>query len=176
MFLIPPKSQETTDEPFKTYFEAFTLSGLPVPLPLQLMSADAAIFDAFTGFLNCYVDHPVLSRPLCAAIRYHTAYRSNFSACIEFNRTLLEKLGLADDIESLGAEHPTAAALSPEEQSILTFVADALWRPDTVDKARINAFNTDGVSGETLLQAVVHGALLLMSGPLVAAFSAGSAE
>ena len=171
MLLIETRPQETTEEPFKSYFEAFKSAGLSVPLPLQLMSGGGPLFNALTGFLNCYVDHPVLSRPLCAAIRFHTASRSNFPACIEFNKSLLEKLGMVDDLASLKNEHPTASALSPEEQRILTFVADALWRPRSIDKARIDSFKNDGVTGEILLQAVVHGALLLMSGPVVAAFS-----
>ena len=175
MLLMKTHDRDTTEEPFKSFYEAFTRMGLPVPLPLQLMSADGPLFGAFTGFLKCYVDHPVLSNPLRTAIRYHTAFRSNFSACIAFNRSVLEKLGMAGDIASLESERPTAAALAPKEQRILTFVADALWRPGTIDKARIDTFSADSVSSAVLLQAVVHGALLLMSGPVIAAFSDGVA-
>ena len=170
MILINTQRKETQVEPFRTVFETFSKLGVAVPLPLKLMSASGPLFSGYFTFMKHFADHPDLRSELRTAIRYHVASRKRFSACVEFNENILDLLGMSDDAEGLACEIPVAS-LPGREQKILAFVSDALFRPRLIDRERIETMTREGVSEQTLFDAVMHGALLLMMGPVVEAFT-----
>ncbi len=170
MLLIDTQKRDTDVEPFRTVYSALFKKGLAIPLPLKLMSASPPLFGGYVTIVKHYIEHPHFSQALKTAIRYHVASVSRFPACIEFNETALELLGKSNDKKGLAAEYPVSS-LPKMEQQILSFVSDALFRPHLVTKARIEEIKEEGVSEQTLFDATVHGGLLLMMGPVVAAFS-----
>ena len=170
MLLIDTHRTDTDIEPFKSVYETFSKLGVAVPVPLKLMSASAPLFKGYVAFLAHYKDHMDLRVKLRTAIRYHVASVSRFEACVEFNENALTMLGMSSNIEGLAAKMPVSS-LPEEEQRILSFVSDALFRPRLIDRRRVEQMKKTGISEQTLFDAVVHGGLLLMMGPLVAAFS-----
>jgi alkylhydroperoxidase family enzyme len=170
MFLINTIEPETNKEPFRTVYNSILSQGLPLPAPLELMSASEPLFKGYAMLLRHFAEQDAISPALRTAIRYHVACISGFQACIAFNGALLERLGMSGVSSRLAAQRPEGA-LPAREQRLLDFVSDALFRPNLVNKTRIETMNQDGFTDQTLFDAVMHGAMLLMMGPVVDAFT-----
>ena len=173
MFLLDTFNSQTSQLPFASVFKPFNDMGITAPPPLELMTASEPLFGTYSQLLKFYAQHSKLSPELLLCIRYHVALQSDFKGCVSFNAQLLPMRNLAEAAPTLAGDVPTAA-LSDRDQKILQFVSDALFRPDTIIRQRIELLIDNGVSEQMLFEASFHGALLLMMGPLVKAFSADS--
>ncbi|MBN2528062.1 MAG: hypothetical protein JXR76_16850 [Deltaproteobacteria bacterium] len=166
---IKTENSTTTTDPFAALYRSFAEKGLPIPAPLELMSASKPLFEVFRTYLGHYVSNPSLSPKLLACIRYAVAHRSDFDACIAFNREVLSLHGIQKELALL-EKAECHAVLDDRDSRIFHLAMDAIFHPDKVTEERLAQMKHHDISEQTLFEAAYHGAMLLATGPLVRAF------
>ncbi len=156
-------------------YAAFDRAG-EVPLPMRLLSASPGLQEQQFQLLGYFMSHPHLGFPLLAAIRYVAARLSCHDACMAFNGTLLQRLGMSPaEVEAL-AEDGACAALEDREAALLAFVRKALAAPEAVSAGDVATLRAMKWTDADLLDAVAHGANLIASSVLHKAFVRGLEE
>ena len=121
------------------------------------MSASPAIFAQQLQRIQYYSDHPTLSFALLSHIRYLVAHHLNYRFCVDFNKHILRKQGLADnDIQKMEAD-PTKYLLEEKESAMLAFVVKAVKDPGSVEKNEIQRLKEMGWADSDLVDALAHG-------------------
>jgi hypothetical protein len=103
-------------------FAAFTAAVGGVPKPLRMLAGSPGLFMQQVGLIGYYRNHPHLDSTLLACIRYLSAEKLNYQACIEFNGSLLQKQGMSEAELAAMTADPMTAPLSEREKSLLVFV------------------------------------------------------
>jgi len=129
-----------------------------VPTPLQLMSASPGLLERQAATIRYYMNHPKLTFPLLAAIRFLAASKINHPFCIEFNGGVLMKMGLTAEEMATLKDNPGASSLEPDEAAMLAFVAKALNDPASVAEADIQALRELGYADSDIFDALAHAA------------------
>jgi alkylhydroperoxidase family enzyme len=155
---VPPEQAEGT---MREAYDMFMKNLGIIPKPLELMSASPAIFGHQLQRIRYYTEHPTLSFALLSHIRYLVACNLNYSFCMDFNRYILKKQGLADDdIQKMEAD-PTKSLLEEKESAMLAFVVKAVKSPGSVEADEVNRLKEMGWTDSDLVDAVAHGANMI---------------
>jgi alkylhydroperoxidase family enzyme len=116
------------------------------------------------------MSHPTLSFPLLTAIRYVAAQLSCHTACVTFNATLLQRLGVSQgELDEMA--RGGSGALEGREAALLQLVRQALSEPATVSAEHVESLRRLGWMDGDILDAVMHGAALMGSSLVHRAFA-----
>jgi len=148
---IPAQDQMRVDAVLKAVEDAFGF----VPDPLTMYSVSPTLLEMFAGTIGYFGQHPRLSQPLLALIRYLTSEQAGCQYCISLNENILLKLGW--DIETIRATHTDVASapLEEKEKPLLQLALKAVSDPDGVTAADIDAARAQGWSERDVFDAVV---------------------
>jgi hypothetical protein len=131
--------------------------GVPVPLPMVMMSASPDLAKLQSNVLSYYIQHPNLSTPLLACLRYLVAADYGYSFCIRFNGDILGSLGVSVvDLEAM-EDNPGAAPLEEREKALLKFVLKAIRQPESIQDGDIDSLRSLGFSDQDVFDALWHG-------------------
>ncbi|MFH1539386.1 MAG: hypothetical protein ABIH66_10540 [bacterium] len=174
MALIKTVKPEEAEGRIKEVYSMFQNTGSPVPKPMQLMSASPKLFDIFSQVVHYYLNHPTLSMPLLAHIRYLSASLCAYPYCIDFNKNILTgMLGVSEENAMSMMDDPSQATLEDKEVKMLVFVVKAVRTPEDVEPKDVEAVREAGWSDEDIFDAVNHGANMAAGGILFNAFKMG---
>ena len=117
------------------------------------------------------MNHPTLSQGLMALIRMLVAEESGFNYCVSFNRSILVKMGVADD-DALAAimADPTKAPLPEKEKAMLLMVLKACTKPEEVAESDVQRLRDLGWTDGDIMDAANHGLMMIGAGMLEKAF------
>ncbi len=157
MALIKTVEPDKAEGDVKEGYSFFLEKGVEVPAPLQLTSASPGLLKVVLQRSHYYMNHPNLSFPLLAHIRYMVADKIGYKACTIFNKKLLVMQGnKEEDLENLGAD-PARTLLEDNEKQILSFVLDAIDDPESVSQGDIDKLHETGWTDNDIFDAVSQG-------------------
>ena len=165
MPLLNVVAPEKAEGKVKEAYSIFEKMGVPVPLPLQMMSVSPELIAIQAQIMMNYFKHPTLTLPLLAHIRYLVASAEDYPFCINFNRQLLEVfVGLKpEQIEAAKAD-PAKAALPEKDRAMLAFVVKAIQDPALVDRKEVDSLRGMGWNDRDIFDAVYHGLGMVTAG------------
>lgn len=142
-----------------------------VPSPLQLYSASPGLLASITPTREYFMSHPTLGHGLMALIRMLVAEEAGFNYCVSFNRSILAKMGVADD-DALAAimADPTKAPLPEKEKAMLLLVLKVCTQPGEVSESDVQGLRDLGWTDGDILDAANHGLTMINAGMLEKAF------
>ena len=171
MFIIDHVKPEDATGKVAEAYGAFPPQ-VPVPAPLQLMSASPELAVAQSQIIRHYVTHEKLDAGLLGLIRYLSAHEFGYQFCINFNSGLLQQAG-GFSAEELAAiqQNPEQAPLEESQKALLLFVLKVLKTPDAVDQGDITPLRDLGWSDQEIFEAAYHGASMATPATLFKAFA-----
>jgi len=157
MALINTVSPEKAEGSIKEAYEMFMKNIGMIPRPLEMMSVSPALFDIQVQRIRYFSQHPTLSFPLLAHIRYLVAHNLNYGFCMDFNRYVLKKQGLGDaDIRKMEAD-PSQSLLEENEGAMLAFVVKAVKSPGSVTADDVKKLKDLGWQDRDMVDALSQG-------------------
>lgn len=157
MALIQTVSPENAEGDLKKAYDLFKERGVEVPAPLRLISASPEIFKLMIQRNHYYMNHPKLSFPLLAHIRYMVSCRLDYAFCRTFNRNLLMMQGMSeDDFEKMGTD-PEESMLEENERLMLSFVLRAMDDPESITAEDIDSLHSAGWNDTDIFDALGQG-------------------
>lgn len=158
----------------KSVYAIFEQAGIPVPLPLQMLSVSPDYLSIQGNFISYFMQHPSLSPSLLAHIRLMVAHEENYPYCIQFNEGLLKNLvGLSEEQIAVVAEDPDKAALKSEEIALLSFVKKVVRDPASTQTEDTEALKSLGWSDRDIFDATLMGMNMVAMGMMFKAFKMG---
>jgi alkylhydroperoxidase family enzyme len=155
---VPPEQAQGT---IKEAYEMFMQNIGLIPKPMEMMSASPALFELQLRRIEYLSQHPKLSFPLLAHIRYLVARDLDYPYCTDFNRMILKKQGLGDDdIQRMEAD-PTQALLEDGERAVLAFVVKAVKTPAEVAPEEIDNLRDLGFEDRDIMDALAQGVSMI---------------
>ena len=155
---VPPDQAEGT---IKEAYDMFSKSIGLIPKPMEMMSASPALFELQLRQIQYLSQHPKLSHPLLAHIRYLVARNLDYPYCTDFNRMILKKQGLSDDdIQRMEAD-PADSLLEPDERALLAFVVKAVKTPGDVAPEEIAHLRDLGYEDKDIVDALAQGVSMI---------------
>ncbi len=168
MTLLHIANPEDQTPAIQDIFENFTNLVGEVPKPLQMLSVSPKLFMLHSDQINYFSNHSKLSFALLTCIRYLTAKRMNYTACIEFNKTLLEKQGMTIDHINAMENDTSSAPLEEKEMALLAFVINGLEQ-DTTEQEMIH-LRRQGWSDQDIFDATSHCFSMIPMGKMMQLF------
>jgi alkylhydroperoxidase family enzyme len=161
MPLIKTISPEAAEGTIKEAYEMFTQNIGLIPKPMEMMSASPALFELQLRRIEYLRQHPRLSFPLLAHIRYLVARNLDYPYCTDFNKMILKKQGLGDDdIQRMEAD-PTQSMLEDDERAMLAFVVKAVKTPAAVAPEEIDNLRDLGYEDRDIMDALAQGVSMI---------------
>lgn len=160
MFQIATVSPEAATGKVAELYAAFPPE-LGIPEPALLLSASPGYMERYFGTMGYFRNHPNLSAPLLASIRYAVAARADHVACVDWNGCVLNKMGAdSADLEALraGADE---TILDGRETALLKFVLKAVDNPASVGPADLDALRSQGYADSDIFDALAHAGNML---------------
>jgi alkylhydroperoxidase family enzyme len=155
--ISPEKAEGTIKEAYEMFIQNIGL----IPKPMEMMSASPALFELQLRRIEYLRQHPKLSFPLLAHIRYLVARNLDYPYCTDFNKMILKKQGLGeDDIQRMEAD-PTQALLEDDERAMLAFVVKAVKTPAEVAPAEIDKLRDLGYEDRDIMDALAQGVSMI---------------
>lgn len=147
---VPAADQARVDAVFKVAEEMIGF----VPDPIKMYSISPVLMELFANTIGYFRQHPNLSQPLLALIRYLGSERVGCQYCISLNENLLLKLGW--DLETIHAtrDDMESAPLEEKEKLLLRLALKALSDPDSVTSAEMDAARAQGWSERDIFDVV----------------------
>lgn len=174
MPLLNTVAPEKAEGRVKEIYGIFEQMGIPVPLPLQMISASPDYLAIQGHMMQYFMNHPALSPLLLTHIRLLAAHEENYTYCINFNSQLLKSLGgLSDDQVTAAAHDPNKAALKPEEKALLLFVQKVLRDPALTSPEDTQNLKAQGWSDRDIFDATLMGIHMQAMGMMFKAFKMG---
>ena len=166
MALIKTIKQEEADGRVKELYEPIVKLIGRVIKPVEMASVSPDLLALQVEYLEYYnIGQRSLSFKLLAFIRLLVADDHNFNFCINFNSTLLKKLGgVEKDLIRAARENPEDAPLDEKEKAMLLFVLKAVKSPELVEKGDLDSLRDLGWNDREIFDAVVHGGYMVMLG------------
>ena len=145
--------------------------GMPVPEPLQMMSASPDLAYLQSIILRYFISQDKLDLGLLATIRYLVACEYDYPYCINFNAYLLQMAGgmTPEELESLRT-NPEMALLEDFQKELVLFVLKAVKTPDEVTQADVEKLRQLGWSDRNIFDAVYHGTSMVAMSLMFKAF------
>ncbi|MBI5843356.1 MAG: hypothetical protein HZB23_01655 [Deltaproteobacteria bacterium] len=169
--IVPPEKAEGK---VKDAYSIFEKMGMPVPLPLQMISVSPEILAIQMKVMMNYFKHPTLTLPLLAHIRLLVATGENYPFCMNFNRELLRGfVGLTDEQIDAAIKDPKSAALQEKDRELLAYVVKVVADPALSDKKDIERLRELGWSDGDIFDAVNHGIGMVTAGMAFKIFKMG---
>lgn len=169
MFIIKYQTPEKATGEVAEIYDFFIKKKSPVPAPLQMLSASPGYQNLFFNQIKYFSNHPTLSFPLLAAIRFQTAQEICFDHCATLNKSWLTKLGLSEeDIVNL-TEGRSTEAFSEAENALLRLVAKVV-RKEKISPDDIQQLNSLGWKDSDILDACAHATNMIGGSFLFEAF------
>ncbi len=135
---IKTTSIEEAQGAVKAGYDMFIKNIGIIPKPMEMMSASPALFESQLKRIEYFSNHPNLSFPLLAHIRFLAAHHLNYSFCSDFNKMTLKKVGLTDEQIDKMTKDPSACLLEDNEKAILLFVLQSMKDPGSITNADID--------------------------------------
>ena len=164
---IPP--EEAEGEMAERYDKFIKTAG-SVPKPFEMLSVSPELQKMQVQGIDYYMQHPTLTFPLLAHIRYLVAREYNYQFCINFNSELLQFVGLDDEQLQTVAKDPSQTTLEEKDKAMLLFVLKAIKTPDFVEQKDVDALREMGWTDRDIFDAVAHGANMIAPSILMKAF------
>lgn len=142
-----------------------------VPEPLQLMSASPQLVNLQVQAIRYFMNHPNLSFPLLACIRYLVADHVGYKYCMGFNQQVLGMAGMGPDDFKVMVESPMQAPLEDHERSLLDFVVRAVKDPGSIRDQDVEELKAQGWNDTDIFDALYHGAGMLVPATVMTALS-----
>lgn len=171
MFLLNHVHPEEADGKVAEAYAVFP-SQMPVPEPLQLMSASPELARLQSHIIRYYMSQKNLDAGLLSIIRYLVANEIGYPFCIAFNSKLLQMAGgfSEADLENLRS-HPEQLPLEEEQKALVLFVLKVVKSPEAVTRADVDRLRELGWSDESIFDAAYHGASMAGPATLYKAFA-----
>lgn len=173
MALLTRITDENAEGPVAEAFAAFTAAVGEVPKPLRMLAGSPGLFMQQVGLVGYYRNHPHLDSALLTCIRYLSAEKLNYRACIDFNGSLLRKQGMTEaELAAMGAD-PDKAPLSGRERALLAFVLKAVEAGGSAGKADIDRLKESGWTESDIIDAANQGVGMMAHGRMLEFFQMG---
>lgn len=157
MSLIQTMAPDKATGSVKDGYKIFNARGVDIPHPLRLMSASPEYFRLMMLRNQYYMNHPHLSFPLLAHIRYFASKRLGYTFCQVFNKEQLIKQGVtAADFEIMG-DDPDKSLLEDTEKQMLSFVLRAMDDPESISSEDIEILRDAGWQDSDIFDALAQG-------------------
>jgi hypothetical protein len=170
MALINTVSPEKAAGIIKEGYDFFMERAGAIPRPLEMMSVSPGLFALQLKRIEYFSKHPSLSFALLAHIRYLVARNLDYSFCMDFNRHILKKLGLADkDIRDIEND-PSQSLLEEKENALLAFVVRAVRQPGAGYAEEIKKLKAMGWEERDLVDALAQGVSMIDHAVMMEAF------
>lgn len=173
MALLTPITEENAEGQVAEIFAAFTAAVGEVPKPLRLLAGSPGLFMQQAGLIGYYRNHPHLDSTLLACIRYLSAKKLNYRACIEFNGSLLRKQGMAETELAAMEADPYKAPLAEREKALLAFVLQAIGAGGSACKADVDRLKEFGWTESDIIDAANQGVGMMAHGRMLEFFQMG---
>ncbi len=158
----------------KSVYDMFEQVGIPVPMPLQMLSVSPDYLSIQGNFITYFMNHPTLSPSLLTHIRLMVAHEEHYPYCIQFNEGMLKNLiGLNDEQIAVVAKDPGEAALKPEEKAMLLFVKKVLRDPASTQAEDTEQLKSLGWNDRDIFDATLMGMNMVAMGMMFKAFKMG---
>ncbi len=164
LITIPTKGQRS--EEVERVFTSLEKQAGSVPGPLKMFSVSPGLFQAQMRQIRYFSTHSTLNFELLTMVRYLSALELGFTPCIEFNATLLLKLGLTQEqLEDL-AENPEKAPLEPAECKLLLFVLQGV-RHGKTNPQDIAELHNLGWTDQDIVDCTAQGFTMISMGKMM---------
>lgn len=151
--VLPEKAEGVVKEGYEMFMKNVGM----IPRPMEMMSASPALFSIQLERIKYFSKHPALSFPLLAHIRYLVSHQLNYSFCMDFNGSVLKKMGLGDaDLQAM-KDDPSRSMLEENEKAMLVFVIKSIKAPGSVPDSDINQLRELGWSDRDMVDALSQG-------------------
>ncbi|MCP3922649.1 MAG: hypothetical protein GY714_08700 [Desulfobacterales bacterium] len=132
-----------------------------VPKPMEMMSVSPALFEMGLKRIEYYSNHPKLSFPLLAHIRYLAAHSLDYGFCMDFNKEVLKKLGVEEDQFKEMETDPSKSMLEKHDSAMLSFVVKSIKSPNSVTEGDIKALKDLGWEDLDMVDALSQGVSMI---------------
>lgn len=173
MALLTRITDEKAEGQVAEVFAALTAAIGEVPKPLRMLAGSPGLFMQQMGLVGYYRNHPHLDFSLLLCIRYLSAKKLNYRACIDFNGSLLRKQGLAETEIAAMESDPGKAPLAEREKALLVFVLQAVDAGGSANKADMDRLKEYGWSESDIIDAVSQGVGMMTHGRMLEFFQMG---
>ena len=170
MALLETVNPEKAEGEVKEAYSVFMERAGMVPKPFEMLSVSPELQKMQVQGIDYYMQHPTLTFPLLAHIRYLIAREYNYQFCINFNSELLQFVGLDDDQLQTVAKDPSQTTLEEKDKAMLLFVLKAIKTPDFVEQKDVDTLREMGWTDRDIFDAVAHGANMIAPSILMKAF------
>lgn len=161
MALLNPVSHEQAEGIIREGYDFFMQRAGAIPKPLEMLSISPGLFALQLKRIEYFAKHPSLSFALLTHIRYLVARNLDYEFCTDFNRHILQKLGLSDeDIRKTEAD-PSQSLLEEKENALLTFVVRAIKEPGAGYGEEIERLKGMGWEDRDLVDALAQGVSMI---------------
>lgn len=173
MALLTKITNDLASAEIKEIFSALTAAVGEVPQPLRMLAGSPGLFMHQIGLVEYYRNHPHLDFSLLLCIRYLSAKKLKYQACIEFNGSLLRRQGMTElEMESM-VDNPDNAPLSKRERALLSLVLQAVESGGSAENADIARLKDYGWTESDIIDAVSQGVGMMTHGRLLEFFKMG---
>lgn len=128
-----------------------------IPRPMELFSVSPKLFALRLRRMKYLAQHPKLSFALLAHIRYLVAQNLSFQFCTDFNKHILEKLGVGEEDFQKMEDDPKQSLLEDHERAMLDFVVRSLQDPASVGVDDVKNLKAMGWDDRDLVDALSQG-------------------
>lgn len=157
MALIKTVNKEEATGTIKEGYEMFEkIIGL-IPKPFELLSASPGLFSVQLQRNRYFGKHPRLGFALLAHIRYLASRSIGNTYCIDFNKLLLNRLGVTDDLLAKMEQDPSQSMLEEHENAMLSFVVNAMKNPGTTTAEELEKLRELGWEDGDMVDALAQG-------------------
>ena len=102
------------------------------PDALRLLGISPPVLENYSRNIGYYLEHPALSMPLLAMIRYLVSADGGCRYCVDFNAAMLMEGGMELETFQRAVADPDTAPLEPREQRLLARVMEEVKRPGSL--------------------------------------------
>ncbi len=132
-----------------------------VPKPMEMMSVSPVLFEMGLKRIEYYSNHPKLSFPLLAHIRYLAAHSLDYGFCMDFNKEVLKKLGVEENQFKEMETDPSKSMLEKHDSAMLAFVVKSIKNPKSVKGDDIKALKDLGWEDLDMVDALSQGVSMI---------------
>ncbi len=127
------------------------------PDALRLMGVSPPMLENYVAGLGYFLNHPTLSQPLLAMVRYLVSATGGCRYCIDLNAVMLTQAGF--DLETITAavDDIDRAPFEPRERALIATVVKAVNEPHGVSNSELKRLRGHGWSDRDLFDALWHG-------------------
>lgn len=161
MPLITPVTLDEAKGGIKEAYEMAIKNFGLIPKPLEMMSVSPTLFELQLRRIQYLAQHPKLSYPLLAHIRYLVACDLDYPYCTDFNRMVLKKQGLSDEDIGRMEVDPSQSLLESNESAMLAFVVKAVKTPGDVAPEEIQHLRDLGYDDCDMMDALAQGVSMI---------------